>query len=118
MQRAGLDRWLTWLVVPATMALMTSALTFSRHAYTGVSVQGDRVATVAPGGPADRAGLRPGDVLSPGPGQPALSPLDPNPLRTAEPDVPLLVRRARGRDAEVVWLAPEPLPAEIGRAHV
>lgn len=110
MKRGRLDRWLTWLIVPATLALVASALTFSRHAYTGVSVQEDRVATVAAGSPGDRAGLKAGDRLAPAPGAPAMSPLDPDPLRFAAPGVPLLVLRERAGRSEAAWLVPEPLP--------
>ena len=46
MERSAADRWLSWLILPASAALVLSALTLSRHAYTGVTVTGDRVATV------------------------------------------------------------------------
>jgi sigma-B regulation protein RsbU (phosphoserine phosphatase) len=110
MERGLVNRWLTWLMVPATVALVVSALTLSRHAYTGVSLQGDRVATVQPGGPGARADLRPGDRVRPGPGSPPLSLLDSDPLRGASPGTPLALRRERGLASATVWVAPEPLP--------
>jgi len=110
MERGLVNRWLTWLMVPATMALVVSALTLSRHAYTGISLQGDRVATVDPGGPGARAGLRPGDRLGPAPGSPPRSLLDSDPLRDASPGVPLALSRSRAGVEAAVWVAPEPLP--------
>lgn len=110
MERGLVNRWLTWLMVPATLALVVSALTFSRQAYTGVSIQGDRIATVEPASPGARAGLRPGDRLFPGPGSPPRSLLDSNPLRGASPGVPLALRRERAGGSAAAWLVPEPLP--------
>lgn len=110
MERGLVNRWLTWLMVPATVALVVSALTLSRHAYTGVSVQGERVATVEPGSPGARAGLRPGDRIFPGPDSPPLSLLDSDPLRRASPGVPLALRLERDGRSAATWLAPEPLP--------
>lgn len=104
------NRLLTWLMLPATVALVVSALTLSHHAYTGVSAQGDRVATVEPGSPGARAGLRAGDRILPGPGAGRLSLLDADPLRGASPGEPLALLRVRGDRSATVWLAPEPLP--------
>lgn len=110
MDRGLANRLLTWLMLPATVALVVSALTLSRHAYTGLSLQGERVAAVEPGSPGARAGLRSGDSVFPAPGAPPLSLLDADPLRGASPGVPLALRRERGGDLARVWLAPEPLP--------
>ncbi len=111
MERGMVNRWLTWLMIPATVGLVVSALTLSRQAYTGVSLRGDRVATVEPGSPGARAGLRPGDRLLPGPGSPPPGFLDTDLLRHAQPGVPLPLRLGRDGKVEAVWLAPEPLPA-------
>jgi serine phosphatase RsbU (regulator of sigma subunit) len=110
MERGLVNRWLTWLMFPAAVALVVSALTFSRHAYTGVSVQGDRVATVDAGSPGERAGLRPGDRIAPGPSSGPVNPLDPDPLHPAQPGRPLVVLRERDGRSDAVWLAPEALP--------
>lgn len=111
MEHGTLNRLLTWLMVPATAALVVSALTLSRHAYTGVSVQGERVATVDPGSPGERAGLEPGDLIRPGPHAAHGPALDSDPLRGASPGEPLELRRVRAGRIASVWLAPEPLPA-------
>lgn len=111
MERGLVNRWLSWLMVPATVALVVAALTISRHAYTGVSVQGSRVATVDPGSPGARAGLQPGDLLLPAAGSSPSSLLRADPLRGATPGAPLALRRVRDGRTATAWLAPEPLPA-------
>lgn len=110
MERGPVNRILTWLMVPATLALVVSALTFSRHGYTGVSVRNDRVATVEPASPGERASLRPGDRVSTAPGHGPSSVLDTDPLRGVSPGAPLSLRRDRDGQLGTVWLAPEPLP--------
>ncbi len=108
--RGLVNRCLTCLMAPAALALVVSALTLSRQAYTGVSVRGDRVAAVEPGSPGALAGLRPGDRILPlGESAPSRL-LQADPLRSALPGVPLTVMRERGAAGSPVWLAPEPLP--------
>ena len=41
MSRETVDRFLTWLLLPAALALVTSALTLSSRAYTGLSLSED-----------------------------------------------------------------------------
>lgn len=110
MDRRVPDRWWTAVLLPATFALVVSALTLARHAYTGVSVRENRVATVDPGSPGERAGLRTGDLLRPAPGA-AVDPLEPNPLQDARPGRPLTLLRERGGHSSPVWIAPAPLSA-------
>lgn len=108
MARAPLDRFLTWLLLPAAFALVASALTLSRHAHTGLSLREGRVATVVPGGPGDRAGLRPGDRLRrTGSVAGAFSS---DVLEHAVPGRPLDLVRERSGASSPVWLVPEALP--------
>ncbi|HEV2106341.1 MAG TPA: hypothetical protein VGU27_11505, partial [Candidatus Eisenbacteria bacterium] len=112
MDRSASLRWPTWLLLPATAALVVSALNLHRHAWTGVSSRADgAVGAVEPGSPGARAGIRPGDRLRL-PGLPApLDPLAPDALDLARPGEPLVLARDRGGGSGLVWLAPEPLPA-------
>jgi serine phosphatase RsbU (regulator of sigma subunit) len=110
MERSVVDRWLTWLILPASAALVLSALTLSRHAYTGVTVNGDRVATVEPSSPGALAGLRPGDHISLATPERRPSKLDSDPLRRAEPGLPLLLDRDRDGRHALAWLVPSPMP--------
>lgn len=113
MGRSGEMRGLSWLLVPATLALLLSALSLPRHGWTGLTLQGDRIVTIEPGSPGARAGLRPGDLLRrPGERSRLLS-LDP--LGTAEPGQSLVLERERLGERALVWLAPEALPAEERR---
>jgi serine phosphatase RsbU (regulator of sigma subunit) len=104
------DRLWTWLLVPATAALLVSSLTLSRHAYTGLSVQDGRIVAVEPASPGERAGLLPGDRLSPAGPRQRPDPLAPGPEQTAAPGVPVLLTLERGTWRGPVWLAPETLP--------
>jgi serine phosphatase RsbU (regulator of sigma subunit)/MFS family permease len=77
--------------------------------YSGLSLQGRRVASVMPGGPADRAGIRPGDhIRLPDP----LTSLARarGPLAHALPGVPLDLEIERGGERRAVTLEPERLP--------
>ena len=56
---------LSVLLLPVTAALLWIALGLPHRASTGFVLRGDRVEEVAPGGPADRAGIRVGDRLLP-----------------------------------------------------
>jgi len=111
MKRSVADRLLTLLIVPASLGLVVSALTLSRHAYTGVTVTPDgHVQTVEPGSPGALAGLVPGDRIALAGRGLVPDALDPDPFRRAAPGEPMLLRRDRGRGADLVWIAPEPLP--------
>jgi serine phosphatase RsbU (regulator of sigma subunit) len=110
MDRRSVDRWLSLLILPASAALVLSALTLSLHAYTGVSVTGDRVGAVTPGSPGDVAGLRPGDRIRDAEGRAHPSAMDPNPLHYAQPGTPVLLDRERSGTHRLVWLVPEALP--------
>ena len=110
MERSAADRWLTWLLLPACVALVFSALTLPRHAWLGTSVREDRVATVEPGSPGDFAGLRPGDRVALARSEGPTSALDRDPFRHARPGQPLLLVRDRAGVRTLVWLVPAPLP--------
>lgn len=113
MGRPGEMRVLSWLLLPATLALLLSALSLPRHGWTGLTLQGDRIVTIEPGSPGARAGLRPGDLLH-APGERSrLLALDP--LGVAEPGRPLVLERERLGVRTLVWLAPEALPSEERR---
>lgn len=56
---------LSVLLLPVTAALLWIALGLPQRASTGFVLRGDRVEEVAPGGPADRAGIAVGDRLLP-----------------------------------------------------
>lgn len=113
MGRTGEMRALTWLLLPATAALVVAALDLPRHGWSGLSLQGDRVVSVVPASPGARAGLRPGDLLHRPGERSRLLALDP--LSTAEPGQPLVLERERLGARARVWLAPEPLPPEERR---
>lgn len=110
MDRSAADRWMSWLILPACAALLASAATLPRRAWTGVSVQDDRVAIVESGSPGDLAGLRPGDRLRLPTGARRGSALDPSPLHGATPGQPMVIERERAGSRSLAWLAPEPLP--------
>lgn len=110
MDRGLTARMLSWLLVPATVALVISALSLTRTGYTGITPKGAEVVSVAKGSPGARAGLRPGDrLLPPGP-RPARGTLGVDALASARPGQPLLIVRERAGVQRTVWLAPEPLP--------
>jgi serine phosphatase RsbU (regulator of sigma subunit) len=99
---------LAWLLVPVAAYLVQSALSLPERAYTGLALRGDLVATVEPGSPGERAGLRPGDRLrAPGRSQPGLAS---DPLAGTVAGRPMTLLRYRGAEARPVWLAPDPLP--------
>ncbi len=110
MERNATDRWLSWLILPASAALVLSALTLSRHAYTGVTVLGDRVATVQPTSPGALAGLSPGDRIWLAQSDRRASRLDADPLRRAEPGQPLLLGWEHDGRRGQAWLVPAPVP--------
>ncbi len=99
---------LAWLLIPAATVLVLSALGIPRQPYTGLALQGDRVAGVVPGSPGDRASLLAGDRLTL-PASPGEA-VGPGPLASASPGRPLLLERRRAGERAMVWLAPEPLP--------
>jgi serine phosphatase RsbU (regulator of sigma subunit) len=109
MHRGWSAPFLAWLLVPAAFVLLHSALGIPQQPYTGVILQGDRVAGVDRGSPGERAGLRTGDRISlPSPRRPGR--LEPGPLAAATPGRPLFLERRTGTGHDRVWLAPERSP--------
>jgi len=113
MGRSGEMRALTWLLLPATLALVVAALDLPRHGWTGLSLQGDRVVSVEPASPGARAGIRPGDLLHLPGERSRLLALDPQ--GSAEPGRPLVLERERLGQRATVWIAPETLPPDVRR---
>ena len=104
-------RWLLVFIAMATAAGMgIEATRVAEHSFYGMSERGDEVALVSPGGPADRAGLRPRDRLLEINGTKVEGHSDPLPLeRSAKPHpVRLLVERGAQRFETV--LEPTRLP--------
>ena len=100
----GLRNLLSWMLLPVPAVLVASALSLPRQPYTGLLLREDRVAWVAPGGPAARAGLARGDrLIAPGP-------FSGSPLASAAPGQPLALLRQRGEELAGVVLVPETLP--------
>jgi hypothetical protein len=110
MDRGATAHPLSWLLALVAGALMVSALSLPRQPYLGLMMREDRVAAVVPGGPGDRAGLRPGDRISfASPGTHGAR-WGQSPLDGASPGVPLTVDDERGGASRVAWLVPDPLP--------
>ena len=109
MSRETVDRFLTWLLLPAALALVTSALTLSSRAYTGLSLSQDRVVTVQPGSPGEHAGILPGDRLF-ATGASRSTVLTAGPLERARPGRPVVVQRSRDGETPTAWLVPSALP--------
>ncbi|MBK7368534.1 MAG: SpoIIE family protein phosphatase [Candidatus Eisenbacteria bacterium] len=109
MSRETVDRFLTWLLLPAALALVTSALTLSSRAYTGLSLSQDRVVTVQPGSPGEHAGILPGDRLF-ATGASRSTVLTAGPLERARPGRPVVVQRSRDGETTTAWLVPSALP--------
>jgi len=107
MDRGTSSALLTWMLVPVTAGLILSALSLPHQPYAGLTLRGDRVVAVVPRGPAERAGLAPGDVLVPLPGQPAFTR---SPVAYLVPGQPLVVLRERAGRLEAIRLVPEALP--------
>ena len=110
MERGPAARTLSWLLIPATAALVISALSLTRTGYTGITPRGVEVAAVAPNSPGARAGLRPGDRLRLPATQRTRGTMGVDPIGSATPGRPLLLLRERDGVTTSVWIAPEPLP--------
>jgi serine phosphatase RsbU (regulator of sigma subunit) len=107
MDRGTSSPLLSWLLLPVTAALILSALSLPQQPYSGLSLRGDRVATVDPGSPAERAGLAPGDRLVPTEGDPRYTR---SPLAYAAPGVPMTLLRERGGRIVAIRMVPAALP--------
>ena len=103
MDRGSSSPLLAWTLVPVTAALVLSALSLPHQPYTGLVLQGDRVAAVIAGSPAERAGLAPGDRLVPPAGQPGFTR---SPLAYAAVGEPLDALRERGGRLTAVRVLP------------
>lgn len=111
MERAGPGFQVRWLLVPACWAMLVSGLDLQRQGWTGMSLSPDgRVASIAPGGPAARAGMRTGDLVRSSEPPSRVDLLEESPLAKARPGVPLLLVRERAGERSTVWLVSEPRP--------
>lgn len=107
MDRGSSSPLLAWMLVPVAAALVLSALSLPHQPYTGLVLQGDRVAVVIAGSPAERAGLAPGDRLVPPAGQPRFTR---SPLAYAAVGEPLDALREREGRLTAVRVLPVSLP--------
>src|SRR5882672_10770310 len=108
----GASPHLSWMLVAVSAVLVLSALSLPRQPYTGLLLRGDRVASVMPASPAERAQLQAGDrVLS----WPARANAPQNPLADAAPHRPLRLLRERDNHLDEIVLVPDPLPANERR---
>jgi len=107
MDRGNSSPLLSWLLLPVTAALVLSALSLPHQPYVGLVLRGDRVVAVVPGGPAEHAGLAPGDHLVPQAGQPAFTR---SPLANAALGVPMNLLREHGTALDAVRVLPVALP--------
>lgn len=108
----GASPHLSWMLVPVSGVLVLSALSLPRQPFTGLILRGDRVVTVMPASPGERAQLRAGDrVLI----WPARANAPQNPLADAAPHRPLKLLRERADRLDEIVLVPEPLPASERR---
>lgn len=98
---------LSWMLVPVTAALILSALSLPQQPYEGLVLRGERVVAVLPGGPAERAGLAPGDRLVQQAGQPAFTR---SPMAYAIPGEPMVLLRERGHTLATIHMVPVALP--------
>jgi sigma-B regulation protein RsbU (phosphoserine phosphatase) len=115
MDRAASAETLSWLVAPAALLLVASALTLPLQPYTGVTLRGDRVMAVVPGSPGERAGIAPGDRLADPAGRvDALG----GPLAAARPGQELVLLRRRPEATEPIRLLPSRQPAAERRMMV
>jgi sigma-B regulation protein RsbU (phosphoserine phosphatase) len=107
MDRGNSSPLLSWLLLPVTAALVLSALSLPLQPYTGLVLRGEQVVAVDPGGPAERAGLAPGDHLVQQPGQPAFTR---SPLAYAVPGEPMVLLRERGHRMARIRMVPMTQP--------
>jgi len=107
MDRGASSPLLAWMLVPVAAALVLSALSLPHQPYTGIALQGDRVAAVDAGSPAERAGLAAGDRLLPRAGEPRFTR---SPVAYAAVGQPLDVLRERGQALTAVRVVPVALP--------
>ena len=107
MDRGTSSPLLSWLLLPVTAALILSALSLPLQPYTGLVLRGDQVVAVDPGGPAERAGLAPGDHLVQQPGQPAFTR---SPMAYAVPGQPMVLLRERGHGLARIRMVPMTQP--------
>src|SRR5437867_3994504 len=107
MDRGATGHSLSWFLALVAGTLVASALSLPRQPYLGMVLREDRVIAVEPGGPGERAGLRPGDRLIPPRGPDRLA----RPaVAEAKPGVPLSLEFRRGTETRPAWLVPDPLP--------
>lgn len=100
---------LSLLLIPIAAGLAFSAWKLPSQPYTGMVLRGPEVVEVAADGPADRAGILPGDVIRKrdpaGGGSPA------NPVASARPGVAIPLERERAGRVTAAWLVPRAQPA-------
>ncbi len=109
MDRGPLSVVLSGLLLAVGAAVALTALSLPMQPYSGMSLQGRRVATVMPGGPGDQAGIRPGDVIRLHDAGRSISRAR-GPLAHALPGVPMDLEIERDGRVMRVSLLPRHLP--------
>jgi hypothetical protein len=114
MDRGPLSLLLSGLLLAVGAAVALTALSLPMQPYSGLSLQGTRVAAVTADGPGARAGIEPGDRIQlPDPTREVTRAR--GPLARALPGVPLGLIVERGEQSIEVSLLPEHLPEKERR---
>jgi sigma-B regulation protein RsbU (phosphoserine phosphatase) len=110
MDRGASALFVSLFVVLVGGLLIASGFDLPGQAYLGLTLRGTQAAMVVPGGPADRAGIAPGDFLRREPPPDGIA-ARVSPIAGARPGQALDLAVIRQGVTRPVTLVPEPLPA-------